>query len=56
MKGTIYSIRCKETNEQYIGSTCKHAEYRLEQHKQKGNKTKSLQIIDRNNYELSILE
>jgi hypothetical protein len=56
MQGTVYSIRCKETGEQYIGSTCKHAEYRLEQHRQKNNKTCSRAIIDRNNYELVILE
>lgn len=56
MKGTVYSIRCKTTGEQYIGSTCKHVEYRLEQHRQKGNKTSSRAIIDRNNFELIILE
>lgn len=56
MKGTVYSIKCKETGEQYIGSTCKHVEYRLEQHRQNGNKTSSRPIIDRNNFELIILE
>lgn len=56
MNGTVYTIRCKTTGEQYIGSTCKHVEYRLEQHRQKGNKTSSRTIIDRNNYELIILE
>jgi hypothetical protein len=56
MNGTVYSIRCKETGEQYIGSTCKHVEYRLEQHRQSGNKTSSRAIIDRNNFELIILE
>lgn len=56
MNGTIYSIKCKETGEQYIGSTCKHIEYRLEQHKQLGNKTRSRQIIDRNNFEIILLE
>jgi len=56
MNGTVYAIRCKETGEQYIGSTCKHVEYRLEQHRQNSNKTSSRAIIDRNNFELIILE
>ena len=56
MKGTVYSIKCRTTGEQYIGSTCKHVEYRLEQHRQNGNKTRSRAIIDRNNFELVILE
>lgn len=56
MKGTVYSIKCKTTGEQYIGSTCKHVEYRLEQHRQSGNKTSSRAIIDRDNFELIILE
>ena len=56
MNGTVYAIRCKTTGEQYIGSTCKHVEYRLEQHRQSGNKTSSRAIIDRNNFELIILE
>ena len=56
MNGTVYAIRCKTTGEQYIGSTCKHVEYRLEQHRQARNKTSSRAIIDRNNFELIILE
>lgn len=56
MKGTVYSIRCKATGEQYIGSTCKHVEYRLEQHRQSGNKTSSRPIIERNNFEVIVLE
>jgi len=56
MNGSIYSIRCKTTGEQYIGSTMKHPEYRLEQHRSKFNKTSSRRIIDRNNFELIVLE
>lgn len=56
MNGTVYAIRCRTTGEQYIGSTCKHVEHRLEQHRQNGNKTSSRAIIDRNNFELVILE
>jgi hypothetical protein len=56
MNGVVYSIRCKETGEQYIGSTCKHVEYRLEQHRQSGNKTSSRPIIDRKNFECIVLE
>jgi len=56
MFGTVYAIKCKETGEQYIGSTCKHVEYRLEQHRQIGNKTSSRPIIDRKNFECIILE
>jgi hypothetical protein len=56
MNGTIYSIKCKTTGEQYIGSTCKHVEYRLEQHRCKTNKTSSRAIIDRKNFECIILE
>jgi hypothetical protein len=56
MFGTVYSIKCKETGDQYIGSTCKHVEYRLEQHRQIGNKTSSRPIIDRKNFECIILE
>ena len=56
MQGTVYSIKCKATGEQYIGSTCKHVEYRLEQHRQSGNKTCSKQIIARNNFEVVVLE
>lgn len=56
MIGNIYSIVCNETGEIYIGSTSKHVEYRLEQHKSSNNKCSSRQIIDRNNYELKVLE
>lgn len=56
MFGTVYAIKCKTTGDQYIGSTIKHVEYRLEQHRQSGNKTSSRPIIDRKNFECIILE
>lgn len=56
MIGNIYAIVCNETGEMYIGSTSKHVEFRLEQHKSSFNKCSSKQIIDRNNYKLKILE
>jgi len=56
MFGTVYAIKCKTTGDQYIGSTMKHVEYRLEQHRQLGNKTSSRPIIDRKNFECIILE
>ena len=56
MNGVVYAIKCLTTGDQYIGSTCKHVEYRLEQHRQSGNKTSSRPIIDRKNFECIILE
>jgi len=56
MIGNIYAIVCRITGEMYIGSTSKHVEYRLEQHKSSNNKCMSKQIIDRNNYDLKVLE
>lgn len=56
MNGTVYTIKCRLTGEQYIGSTCKHVEYRLEQHRQSGNKTSSRPIIARGEYDCIILE
>jgi hypothetical protein len=54
--GNIYCITCLETGEKYIGSTSKHIEVRLDQHKSINNHCSSKQIIDRNNYELTLLE
>lgn len=56
MIGNIYAIVCRITGEMYIGSTSKHVEYRLEQHKSSNNKCSSKQIIDRNDYDLKVLE
>jgi len=56
MNGTVYTIKCRLTGEQYIGSTTKHVEYRLEQHRQSGNKTSSRPIIDRGEYDCFVLE
>ena len=44
MIGNIYAIVCRITGEMYIGSTSKHVEYRLEQHKSS------------NDYDLKVLE
>lgn len=54
--GNIYCITCLTTGQKYIGSTTKHPEVRLEQHKNVYNHCSSRQIIDRNNFELSLLE
>jgi len=54
--GNIYCITCLETGQKYIGSTSKHLEVRLDQHKSPRNHCSSKQIIDRNNYEIVLLE
>lgn len=56
MIGNIYAIVCRITGEMYIGSTSKHVQFRLEQHKSPFNKCSSKQIINRNDYDLKILE
>jgi hypothetical protein len=54
--GNIYCITCLTTGDKYIGSTSKHIEVRLEQHKSAQNHCSSRKIIDRKNFEISLLE
>jgi|LakMenEpi03Aug12_release.lakeMendotaPanAssembly.Ray.scaffolds.fasta_scaffold152489_3 hypothetical protein len=63
--GKIYRIDCLTTNEVYIGSTCQPTlAKRLAQHithlkcwkNGKSNFTTSFQIIERNNYKISLIE
>ena len=54
--GNIYCITCLTTGEKYIGSTSKNIEVRLEQHRNPFNQCSSKQIIQRNNYEIALLE
>ena len=55
MKGFVYVIKCNETNEIYIGSTIKSLKDRMRIHIQNQNCI-SKQIINRNNYQVNILE
>lgn len=47
---TFYKITCNITGECYIGSTTRSLEKRMCGHKSVCNKTKSKQIIERDNY------
>ena len=53
---TIYQIKCNETNEVYIGSTIERMRYRMAHHKGAHSRCSSKQIINRNNYSVTILE
>ena len=53
--GLVYCIHCNETGENYIGSTIQLLEYRISRHLLQTDCT-SRQILDRNNYDVSILE
>jgi hypothetical protein len=55
IKGFIYEIKCNETDEVYIGSTIKSLKDRMRIHTQNKN-CSSIQIIERNNYQVNILE
>ena len=56
-KYLVYKIVCLETNEIYIGSTSKqNYNQRIRQHKNIKNKCTSKKIIDRNNYQIEIIE
>jgi hypothetical protein len=52
---SIYAITCNETGETYFGST-RNIKTRMVIHRSISNKTKSKQIIERNNYTVHILE
>ena len=54
--GNIYCITCLTTGQKYIGSTSKHIEVRLEQHRSPHNNCSSRKIIDGANFELTMLE
>jgi len=54
-KGIIYQIYCNVTGEIYIGGTTKKLNDRMNVHKAEQNRTSSRPIIDRNNYNVSIL-
>lgn len=55
MKGIIYEIKCNETNEIYIGSTTRPIKERIRKHIRNDNCC-SMQILERNNYSVNILE
>ena len=54
--GKIYKIVCEITGEVYIGSTRLSLEDRLSNHVAKSNSCCSKQIIDRNKYDIKLLE
>lgn len=54
-KSIIYQIKCLETREVYIGSSCTSINYRMAKHKNSNNKCCSKQIIERGNYKVDIL-
>ena len=54
--GKVYEIVCNQTGERYVGSTKLKMCLRKALHKMKTNGCKSKQIIDRNDYVITILE
>ena len=54
--GKIYQLLCLSTNERYIGSCTTTLVKRMYNHKHKSNSCASKQIIDRGNYEITLLE
>ena len=54
--GKIYELCCIETGERYIGSCCTTLTKRLYAHKNKSNTCASKQIIERGNYEMTLLQ
>ena len=54
--GKIYELCCIDTGERYIGSCCTTLTKRLYAHKTKSNVCASKQIIERGNYEMTLLE
>lgn len=56
MKGIVYSIQDIETKEQYVGSTTLSLIKRLSYHARSSNKCSAKIILDRDNYEIKILE
>ena len=54
--GLVYCIHCNETGENYIGSTTTSLRDRMYRHNEKRTDCSSKQIIDRGNYDVSILE
>ena len=54
--GKIYELLCQSTGERYIGSCTTTLAKRLYAHKKKSNVCASKQIIERGNYEMTLLE
>ena len=54
--GKIYQLLCIETGERYIGSCVTTLTQRLYGHTRKSNNCSSRQIVERGNYEMSLLE
>ena len=56
--GIVYKILCNETGECYVGSANTHKDYinRKSRHRSLTSGTLSKQIIERNNYEFSVIE
>jgi len=55
-KSIVYKITCNITGEYYIGSTNKPLYKRKSCHKNKSNKCRSKQIIERGNYNVTIID
>ncbi len=54
--GVVYCIRCKITGETYYGSTTYSIQKRMYQHRFKTSRTSSRSIIERGDYEVSVIE
>jgi len=54
--GVVYCIRCKITGETYYGSSILKMKTRMREHRSNGNDTFSRSIIERGDYEVSVLE